>query len=419
MQTKKLIIILAIGCFIFLAMAAGGVWVLYSFYTGSIYGYKPPQTPAQLKEPRVVQGAEFLSRSQFIKINALETGTGIGDIQHVAVGELDSHPGLDVVVAGDYGAIVVDRDGKKQSQIQYQFETEQQQTEPFSSQTRQTMLGDLQVIDIEGDGVCEYLARGSLDGAAVFDHQGKRLWAYGKFTEEKTAIDDMTAGDLDGDGIDEFVASWVSIEAFDRHGERKWQQPEEHSDTQIEIVDTDGDGKNEIVSCTGTLRVRNAEGQIIKKIDVPVYLGHFSLITLPGKKEPSIMGIEDGILWFIDFNGKVAAQFNAPLSKFDDTVNEGIAGQTIGTDVYKAKGVWVKFAKEQPEYLAVITEFAAIDRSVLYIYDQTGKIIYQEVLPEQCLSLTVLSPEDQANVQKLLVSGERTIWKYTISGSGA
>jgi hypothetical protein len=108
------------------------------------------------------------------------------------------------------------------------------------------MMGDRQVVDLEGDGVCEYVARGSIDGAAVFDHQGALLWTYGQYTKENTGIDNLTIGDLDGDGVAEFVVSWDGIEVFDKSGNRRSQVKEEYGDSQIEVVDTDGDGKNEL-----------------------------------------------------------------------------------------------------------------------------------------------------------------------------
>lgn len=414
MHTRKIIIIVVISCAGLLAVCAVFVWFFYSLVTGTLFGYQRPQTPAQLKEARIVVGKDFLSRSVFVETTPLERIKGIGNLSNVAVGEFDSHPGLDVVVAGHAGALVFDRNGTRRARVLFQFRTSNEKIGPFTTPKVDDSLGDVQVIDIEGDGACEYLARGGLDGAGVFDHQGKLLWTYGKYTKEKTYIDNLTIGDLDGDGVAEFVVSWNGIEVFDKSGKRKSQLAEEYGASQIEVVDTNGDGQNEIISVGGTLKIRDSAGRVIKDITIPVYLGTFDLCNMPGKKEPVVLGEQDGSLWLIDFKGNTVAQFNAPLSEFDDTVEQTPAGEFRGTSVYRSKGVWIKLANDRPEYLAVINEFAAIDRSVLDVFTPAGELVYQEVLPEECSSIAILPPADSSGVQELLVAGEQTVWRYRI-----
>ena len=398
------------------AFCASVVWFVYSIFTGALIGYQPPPTPAQLKEPRIVIGKNFLSRSEFVKTAFLEKFKGVGAISDVAVGEFDPHPGLDVVVAGSSGALVFDRDGVQQGRTVFQFKTSDVKLGPFKTPKVDMMLGDVKVVDLEGDGVCEYLARGGLDGGAVFDHQGTMMWTYGKYTKGKTAIRDLAVGDLDGDGIAEFVVSWNGIEVFDKSGKRRSQLPEKYSGSPIEVVDTNGDGKNDIVSAGGALNIRDSTGRVIKNLDLPVYLGQFSLCKMPGRKTPVMLAVEDGTLWLIDFEGKTVAQFNAPLSKFDDTVHRIGDEEIHGTSVYKSQGIWIKLAKDRPEYLAVINEFAGLDRSVFDIFTPAGELVYQEVLPEECMSIAILPPADPAGVQELLVAGERTVWRYQVSG---
>lgn len=119
-----------------------------------------------------------------------------------------------------------------------------------------------------------------------------------------------------------------------------------------------------------------------------------------------------------DFEGKTLFKFNAPLSEFDDTVERMPTGEEFhGTSVYESKGVWIKLANDRPEYLAVINNFAAIDRSVLDVFTPAGELIYQEVLPEYCESIAILPPANTSEVAELLVAGERTVWRYRIASS--
>ena len=420
MRNKKLltwVLVISSILFVFLVLAT---WVIYSFFA-KYFAYLP-ETPSELRQPRIVMGADFLSRKQFVAVSQLftsifEPAKDTGPFEDIAVGELDSHPGIDIVIAGRYGAMIVDRNGMKQSQVRYEFEVETTKVGIVDAPMIKIMVGDLQVIDIEGDGTCEYLARGSVDGAAVFSHEGKRLWSYGKFTEEKTSIDDLAAGDIDGDGVSEFIAGWNGLELFDRHGNKRWTQPWDLPLHHIEVVDVDGDRKNEIIHSDGELNIRNGQGEVVKKVEMPFYLGQFYLCGMPGQEERYILAVEDDYVWLTDFNGKVVKKFAAPLSRFKNT--QKVSYPDLGeialgeTDVYKAKGVWVKLKEAQPEFLAVVTEFAAIDRSVLYIYSTEGSLVYQEVMPEECKSIAVLSPEDGRSAQELLIGGTETVWRYS------
>ncbi len=419
MTNKKLLTWFLIISGVLLVVLAFSAWMIYSFFAKA-FMYRP-ETPSELREARVVVGAAFLTRNQFVTTNQsfnLNPLTSVGDIVDISIAEQDSEPGIDVVIAGRYGAMIVDRNGVKRSQIQYEFEREKTKVFIFETETPRSMLGDVQVIDIEGDGKCEYLARGSLDGAAVFNHQGKRLWSYGAFTDEKTSIDNAAAGDINGDGVAEFIAGWNAIEVFDKHGRKGWVQPWEGSLHQIEVVDVDGDGKNEIIhNSAGGMMIRDGQGKTIKQVEMPFYFSTFHLVTKPGEKQPHILAVHDQSVWLVDFNGNVVKKFAAPLSKLisprkPSTTNELENFFSGEVSVYKAKGVWVKLKEAQPEFLAVIAEFVAIDRSVLYIYSDDGNLVYQEVLPEECLSIAVFAPEDQSRAQELLIGGSDTVWRY-------
>lgn len=412
MRTRNIVIIIASCCALVLLVVGLTVWLLYSMVTGRMFGYEPPATPAQLKEARVVVGQGFLARSVFAETGIHTANKGIGSINDVRVGEFDPHPGLDVVVAADAGAIIFDRNGANQGHTLFHFPIVKVKVGPFSSPQIDTIMGDRQVVDLEGDGVCEYIARGSIHGAALFDHQGKLLWTYGKYTEGNSSINNLTVGDLDGDGVAELVVSWHGIEVFDKSGNLRTQVQEEYGDTQIEVVDTDGDGKNEIVSVGGSLKIRDASGEVTEEFPISGYFGNFALCNMPGRKEPVILNVYHDKLWLIDLQGDTVAEFNAPLSEFPDTVHKTPLGDSYGTSVYKSRGVWIKLAPDQPEYLAVIKEFAAIDRSVLDVYTPTGQLVYQEILPEECLSIAVLPPADASGVPELLVTGKQTVWRY-------
>jgi len=418
MKRRNIVLVSSLVLLGFLSLATTAGFVIHRLLSSPLFAYRPPPTPPQLKQARVVIGDSFLSRSQFVEtgkgpLEGALKGTNIGSINDLAIRKLDPHHDLRIVIAGREGATVVDRNGLTLSQVRYDFETEQTRLGPFRTTRTDRMIGDIQIVDFNGDGGYEYLARGSFNGAALFDQQGRRLWSYRKDPKEKFWLENVTVGDLNGDGQDEFVVSSNGIEAFDRYGKQLWRHPSEYSPKQIEVVDIEGTGKKKIVSIGSELEIRDESGNEIKSTDNPAgYVGEFDLCTMPNKKVPTILAINNGYLWLIDFDGKAVAKFEAPLSEFPDVVEKTPYGE-FGTSAYKAKGVWVKLVKDRPEYFAAIAEFIALDRSVLYLYTPSGRLVYQEVLPEECASIAVLSPENETDIEEFLVGGSRTVWRYT------
>src|SRR5262245_31393160 len=98
MKRKKLLIACSLiaGVIILGAIVTG--WMVYSFFTKSIFGFKTV-IPAELREPRIILGQDFLARETFLKADQTGTVVGllrnIGTVDDLAVGELDGKPGLD------------------------------------------------------------------------------------------------------------------------------------------------------------------------------------------------------------------------------------------------------------------------------------------------------------------------------------
>src|SRR5713226_2084939 len=208
MRRRKIALISSLVLLAFLALAAVGLFVYWSL-SNPLFAYRPAQTPPQLKQARVVVGSSFLSRSEFIRTGKGLLGEilkvpGLGSINDIAIRERDLHHGHDIVIAGRQGAMVVDRNGAKRSQIKYDFETGEIRLGPFRKTKTYNMLGDIQIVNIDGDGRCQYLARGGFDGAALFDDQGRRVWSYRKNDKNGGSRENVTVGDLNGDGMAEF-----------------------------------------------------------------------------------------------------------------------------------------------------------------------------------------------------------------------
>jgi hypothetical protein len=369
--------------------------------------------PQELRDPGVRVGAGLLSRTEFAKLRPPgllgNVVPDIGSAEDIAVGELDGQPGPDVVVAGSFGARFYDLAGAERSTVHYRLEMKQIKLGPFSSDAPKTMLGDMQVIDIDGDGSCEYLGRGSLDGAAVFDHGGEMLWSYGEFNKEKTSIDDMAAGDLNGDGVAEFVSAWDALELHDSNGDQLWELPWKGSPHHLEVADADGKPEILLAARSG-LVVLDARGETVREVKLPFYLGRFSLFKRPDGRQ-QLLAVEDGYVWTFDSKGESIAKLPAPLAELQGEPQQTPFGDISEVSVYKSEGVWVRPDASRPEAFAVITEYVVSDRSVLYVYDAAGALLYMEVLPEECNAIAAL-PAEKGQPQEFLVGCEDTVWRY-------
>jgi len=428
MSRKKIITVVSIilGCALVLLVVFGVL--IYKSIISPLLAMN--EVPPELQKPRVITGADLLVKSEFYRTGK---GTSWGDlldpdklkgrldsVKDMRVGQLDGQGDLDVGLAGLNGLTLLDRRGNLTKRIDYRFEK--------GKSREKNSFYNVRLLDVEGDGVCEILGFAGLDGMALFDHQGNVLFSRGEYEEGKPSIHEVTVGDVDGDGVTEFIASWgyepwTGFELLDRNGNSKWRHEEEFVPGEMEVVDVDGDGKAELVEeNAGALKIRDTQGQVKSTVTAPVYLSHVSLCPKPNNQgSPQILDVREGGLWLVELDGKNYTRYDAPLShiKLEKPRVWGVPGSpdlmTFDTeDVYQAKGVWVELEKGRPKYLAVIANFAAIDRSLFYLYDSRGRLIYQEILPEECDAVAVLPPENSNGKDEVLVSGEKTVWRYAM-----
>jgi len=83
----------------------------------------------------------------------------------------------------------------------------------------------------------------------------------------------------------------------------------------------------------------------------------------------------------------------------------------------------VRLKPNEPDYLATIITWDILKRSMLCIHDSSGKLVYEEVLPEICKSIQampagVATIEDKGTTESdtaesLLIGGSGRIWKFT------
>lgn len=432
LKRKLVIFSIILACLIAVVVLMGVL--AYRSFLAPLFAAREP--PPELREAKTLIGADFLTKSEFYGADKSSSWIELSDpeklklkfdsIEDMRVGQLDGQAGLDVGLAGRFGMTILDAKGNARKRIEYQFEKGEVELGPLNTERVKDSFSELRIVDAEGDGVCEILGFDGLDGAALFNHEGRLLFSRGEYRKEQSSIREVAAGDIDGDGKLEFVAAWgyepwSGIELFDRSGRSVWKHEEEFKPDALEIVDVDGDGKAEIVEADGLeLKIRDAQGKVMSSADMPVALNYLSLCTrADGVGAPQTLTVREGSLALIDLDGKNFSKFEAPLSmiKLDkprEFTAPGMPDPILfdTEEVYRAKGVWVKLKRDQPKYLAVIATFAVIDRSLFYVYDEQGKLLYHEILPEAGNSIAALAPENDDGSEAILVAGEKTIWRY-------
>jgi len=333
-------------------------------------------------KPDILTGENFISKSIFVESKK------IGRVRDIVKGELNSKPGAEIGIAWDAynqngGAVFCDEKGEIKSTIAFR----QKANKP-------------KIVDVEQDGICEFLSRGGWAGNVIlFNHSGKTVWFYQR---GKRAVNYTASGDIDGDGELEFALSFNGsggVRLLDSNGELIWKKKDSNA-RHVEIADINQDGNLEIISSNsrGSIKIRDKDGNILSDVKPAIYFSKFAICRWPSSKDREyiITSRKDEKVYILDFNGKTIAKYNAP--------------KTLTTRNICAASV--RLIKGKPHYLAVLIMLrASWHRSILYLYDEQDNIVYQEIIPDMCKSMCVLET-DRSGSQKILIGGTGKVWQY-------
>lgn len=372
MRKRRLsFVCLAVASSLALLPCAGCGW---GFLSRLIPPNASTQTPAQLNPPAVLIGASTLSRK--IYLQDLPTGP----VTDIIMGELHPGKGTEIGIAGSRGAVFVDRNGRIKSSVAFGSPAEH-----------------VDIVDVERDGVCEFLNRGSWAiNTSLLAHGGKTVWTH----NASTGIDDTTAGDINGDGRLEFVVGFNGgggVTLLSARGKPVWNRSDANV-WHVEMTDANYDGRLDIVhsNAAGQITVRDGQGRVIRRAKPLPYFSSFSLCRWPNPASRQYAVLcESNAVWLLDWNGRTVAQLKAPR------------GGSLG----HARATLVKLKPNRPHYFAVLVDFENWQRSILYVYDSTKALVYQEVLPASCASLAALKI-GSSPVEALLVGANGQVWQY-------
>jgi hypothetical protein len=344
-------------------------------------------------EPGVRKGADLLIKDVFIEDRRL------GTVTDIAFGELDANPGLEVGVAGPRRALLASRNGelirwvgfKKKRRIGDLFRT----------------FRDFKIVDVENDGVCEFLSMASWTSACgLFDHEGNKIWSRG------VMLNTSAYGDVDGDGKLEFVLSrYNMLMLVDSEGHIRWTRNDAPFHlVSLHVFDINRDGTVEIVGTAwDKITVLDAEGNIDRqtrsKID-GIHLSDASLVRFPTKSSRAyFFCVAKSSYLLVSPGGNVISR------EFQGT---GSSAWPIATPV--------RFESDKEPYFAIFgmlpwqgRKTAGLEalHSVLFVFDPEQNLVYLEVIDDDGTAIAT-APSGKPNEEDLLVGGTGKVWRYRI-----
>lgn len=241
----------------------------------------------------------------------------------------------------------------------------------------------------------KYLNRGSWGSKSrLYDSDGKTVWT----ANERDGVDDTAFGDLSDNPRGKFVIGYNGgggVSLLDQNGRELWNKPDGNV-WHVEITESRKQKASRIVhsNAGGQITVRDGAGQVLHATRAPFYFSNFSLCHWPNSdSEQYLLSFADGNIWLLNLNGSVIRKFPVPVN---DLFNE-------------SKAVLFRTGKERSLCLASLTSWHQWDRSLLCIHDAQGKLIYEEVIPETCQSI---SSSTVGQTDAIFIGGKNKIWQY-------
>lgn len=336
-------------------------------------GCTQPNPPPPKLMPGVEAGRGLLTRSTFATCS-------IGEVTDMAVDSLTGY----IEIAGAGGAATISRSGAVKTLFTFSMPHERVSVVPLGWWS----------------GKYEYLTNDTWAApATLVDAAGRTLWT----APNSDGVDDSCAADILADGNPEIIVSYNGsggVSAFNGGTTPIWNVPD--GNCWHVAAFRDGPlGPWRIVhsDAAGLITVRDASGNVMSQSHAPDYFYSFSLCHYKSPLSPTrILFNTDATSYVLKMSGDVVATLKTPhVSLFD---------HMVGCTFRPKAGKGYFFA-----VLGVPRANSSLD-SALSVFDASGKLVYEVVLPETCGSILALPGKTSSAPDTLLIGGTSHIWRY-------
>jgi hypothetical protein len=280
-------------------------------------------------------------------------------------------------------------------------------------------------LDADGDGRAELLREpGPGAPARLFDGAGRLLWSV---EAPGRGFARAAWGSIRGDGTLSFLLGSVpssKVSLLDHSGKVIWSQAWERGMSEILILDTDADGKAEILSIDGkALSVRDGNGKVLRRqpIEGASYVNHLGKARYPDRNgRPSLVvgfniqkpPAEPRQLYrILALDGTLLAEIEP--ERLEDYLETQPVKLEAGRGPFHAR---ISETMEQ----ALFAGFSAT-RLVLSIHGPDGPLVYRESIrssegevTQGGGALAVVPASD--GTERLLVGYGPDLWEYRLAG---
>jgi hypothetical protein len=320
-------------------------------------------------------GGDFLEKTVLI------SNSEIGDVTCIKVLPQKSDTDAKLIIAGNKGAVTLAKHDNVTSFVKFEKK-----------------VGTVEPIDVEGDGIFEYMNRGGgWQPVSLISSSGKTIWEY---SPKDAAPDDMTCIDLNGDGVMEFVVGLNGrggLKALSRGGKELWTQAAVNASS---VASADLDGSMKILHTDyggrGTIVIRSVKGDKLRTLEFPFI--SFALCKDPkDQKRQVLIGMDRSTIKAYDFEGTLVRSL--PIKRW----GRSLAATPI-------------VLGDQPDtYFAVVVSLlASSNRSELYVYDRRDTLVYHELLAGKYPAVAKV-PRLDGKGEVLLVGGaDGTVTEYRL-----
>ena len=350
-------------------------------FLGFVFAYRLPRMfPTESSEmPRELKEGVLAGDTKFVK-ELFYSGPELG-----VISDIDQGQSGQIMIAGRRGAALI---GPDRTLIKtFSFEP---------------CLSDVALVRL-GKGTFSFLCRGDYtkkQSTKMFDADGKTLWSFGG----DSGVRDATEGDL-RNGVAGIVVALYGkggvgpLDLLDIAGRQIWRR--EDSDMSHLEIGAFGDPAAPAIlgNPRGQLTIRDGNGDVLGQVDYPrMYLGNFSLTAWGSdrNRDKLVTSHQDGI-YVLGTDGTIIVRLQAPMpgSQYSWT--------TYGTPMLASTGA---------RYYATLQLYDKWNRSLLRVYDDQNRPMYEEVLAGNCAALRTISNKN--GLEDLLLGCNGKLLRYSL-----